>query len=293
MKQSMAIQLTLLIWVGLMASSFPVAATIAPYASPWLTTWLRFLLAAALLYPWVRSGLKGSINKQMATKYLLISSTLVGFFVGMFESLNHTTALNTSVWYTLVPLVSVGLSYFWFKVPARPVMVMGFITGASGAVWVLLTSRHNELFIFSPKGDGLFLLACVSLSLHVVFTKQWLTKTKPKFGTFWILAFGSVLLTPVALWRAAPGEVDWPNMVFWLNLIYLTVFTTLVTFFLQQFLLQRVGSAKLLAYTFLIPTLVALPSLLDSVNLALIFILPGLALTLLSLYLIQRPASVE
>ena len=112
--------LLLVLWAWLMASSFMISGKVVPYANPLVTTELRFLLAAMIFLPFLlldgkKGSLTGLLRKEIIGPYLIISGTLVTFFIGMFWALQTTTALNTSVIYTLVPLIGVIVSWLWLK----------------------------------------------------------------------------------------------------------------------------------------------------------------------------------
>ncbi len=293
MKRLMSENLILLLWVSLMASSFVVSADLIPYANSIASTGLRFVLASILMIPFVVINYKTSNTQFKASKkvyinYSFISLFLVLFFVGLFEALKTTTAMRTSVIYTLVPLLSILLTYFGLKLKTSKTKLLGFALGTIGAVWVLLAFNKNGADIFTwYVGDGIFLLACLSLSIHVVLVKKWGADVPPIQGSFYIMFFGSVMLLPLMMIFGELDSVAWSTHEFWQILIYLTVFTTMATFFLQQYLVQKVGPNHLLAFTYLIPILVVIPQgwaamsqLNDSVS--------GILITLLALYLISK-----
>ncbi len=281
--------LMLLISVALVASSFPVAANITELASPVATTAFRFILAALLFFPLVYQQLGKSIDIKMAAKFLLISGTLVGYFLGMFEALRYTTAINTSAFFTLVPLIGVGLSFLWLKLRTSLVMIAGFVIGTLGSLWVLFTGQGlSPLSMEFNRGDAIFLVACVSMAAHVTLSKKWLGHLAPKVATFWILVFGSLLLLPFVFYQKELNSIPWANVSFWVQLVYLSIFTTLLTFFLQQYTVQKLGPAKVLAYSFLIPAFVAIPTNIATHQERLVYLLPGLLVILGAIYIIQK-----
>lgn len=106
-------------------------------------------------------------------------------------------------------------------------------------------------------------------------------------GSFYIMTLGSLMLLPLMALYGELEQVIWQAHEFWTILLYLTVFTTMATFFLQQYLVQSVGPNQLLAFTYLIPILVVISqgwtAILDLVNSA-----SGIFLTLLALYMISK-----
>ena len=112
----------------------------------------------------------------------------------------------------------------------------------------------------------------------------------PAVGAFYIMSLGSLLLLPFLILFGDLSNVAWQQAKFWQVLIYLTVFTTIATFFLQQHLLKKVGANRLLAFTYLIPTLVVIPQEIENIS-QLYSGLPGIILTILALYLIAHNAN--
>jgi drug/metabolite transporter (DMT)-like permease len=260
---------SLLLWAWLMASSFIVSGHMVAFASPIATSAFRFLLALLILFPvllfsWQRAGLSKAeqfqalfSSGQRIFHYVVISGALVGFFIGLFVALQSTTPLNTSVLYTLVPLMGVFITKVWLKEAAPLWQIVGFVLGSIGAVVVLLSTQpYDDLQWHS--GDYLFLGACVLLAFHVVSVQKWGRSLGALSGAFMIMLFGTLWLLPAALIWGELSQVRWLSQDFWVTILYLTVFTTLFTFVLQQRLVMTAGASRLLAFSYTIPVWVAL-----------------------------------
>jgi len=279
---------SILLWAWLMASSFVVSANMLVYASPIATSVFRFILALLMVFlllilKWKRAGLKVSDqlsqllgSRQQCLHYIMISGALVGFFIGLFAALEYTTALNTSVLYTLVPLMGVLISRILLNERLNFLKVAGFIIGSIGASVVLFSTQSmlsNMLSVSSGqglnrviaeimhfdwnKGDLIFLAACVLLALHLVSVQKWGRSLPALSGAFMIMLFGSLWLVPISLIWGNLDQVQWQLAGFWVNALYLTVFATLFTFVLQQRLVVTVGASRLLAFSYTIPVWVA------------------------------------
>lgn len=292
MKWLLSNNVFLLLWVSLMASSFVVSADLIPYANSIASTGLRFILASLLMLPIVVINYQSIGSKKIYFQYSIISLFLVMFFIGLFEALKTTTAMRTSVIYTLVPLISLLLTYVVLKTKTAKVKLLGFLLGTLGATLVLLAfNQDNVDFLTWQTGDSIFVLACVSLSIYVILVKKWGADVPPVQGSFYIMVLGGLMLLPFMAVLGELENVAWSSIGFWQILLYLTVFTTMATFFLQQYLVQRIGPNQLLAVTYLIPILVVIPEdwaavshLKDSVS--------GILITLLALYLISKKQNV-
>ena len=278
----------LLLWVSLMASSFVVSADLIPYANSITSTGLRFILASIMMIPLVAMNYRPMASRKVYLHYGFISLFLVLFFIGLFEALKTTTAMRTSVIYTLVPLISIVFTFALLKTKTSRTKLLGFILGSIGAILVLLAFNQDDVdFLSWNSGDSIFIVACFCLSIHVVLVKKWGADVPPIQGSFYIMVLGGLMLLPFMAIFGELDQVAWTVREFWQILLYLTVFTTMATFFLQQRLVQKVGPNQLLAFTYLIPILVVIPQgwsvishLKDSVS--------GILLTLLALYLISK-----
>lgn len=277
----------LFVWLILTASSFVVSAELLPHANPIASTGLRFLLACVLMLPFFLRRIP-VLTRKIVLRYLWISLFLVLFFVGLFKSLQTTTALRVSVIYTLLPLLTVFVSYCALRFRASPRQLVGFVLGSGGAVWGLLaTSGDGFDFWVWHSGDSLFLLSCVCLALHVVLIKKWLVSVDPVQSVFMILLMGGVLLIPFVLSYGELQQVHWESQNFWITFLYLTCFTTIGTFLLQQYLLRHFGPDHLLAVSYLIPFCILLPNAVSHLD-KLYYALPGFFITAMAMPIIFR-----
>ena len=247
----------LAIWLFLTASSFVVAEQLMPYANSIASTAMRFLLAAFLLLLITRGRYLRAVSTELVLKYFLVATLLVVFFLGLFVALETTTSVKTSVIYTLLPLMTVLLSFVVAGVKPSSVQCIGFVLGSSGALWLLLDLNHEDFSRWQwVSGDGVFLTACSSLALHVVLLKRWFTAESPVQTVSYMLIFGSVLLLPILIVWGEIETLQWRELGFWWPLLYLTCFATLGTFLLQQRLLQELSANHLLAASYLSPIIV-------------------------------------
>ncbi|MBJ7554982.1 DMT family transporter [Marinomonas spartinae] len=298
--------LLLLLWAWLMASSFIVSGHMVQYASPLATSAVRFLLSLLMMLPalmvsWHRSGLNILDqfhalfqSKRRLLHYLMISGALVGFFVGLFTSLEFTTPLHTSVLYTLIPLMGVLIAFVWLRELPSWWRVLGFVLGSMGAMIVLLATHSSGTFGWN-KGDSLFLGACLLLAFHVVSVQKWGHTLGALPGAFMIMLFGTVWLLPIALIWGNIEQVQWLSFGFWSTILYLTIFTTLLTFVLQQRLVTTVGASRLLAFSYTVPIWVAVYTAFSQARWSDLFdfgFVTGVSIVLLALILIRDKRGV-
>lgn len=279
----------------LIASSFPVGATITHALPPAVLMFFRFLLAALLFSPFVlvKNGFQlPSLRKTF--NYMVISIPLVAFFWCMFESLRYTSLLNTSAMFTLVPTITAVLAVFINKDVIHHNRAVGIFLGTIGAVWIVFRGDLKALLALNLNyGDFVFLIGCLSLGLYNTLIKRLYQNEPMELMTFWVLCWGTLWL--FALSWADMDQIDWlsVNKTVFAGIAYLSLFTTLTTFFLAQFSIVRIGAAKVAAYNFLTPVFVILISVVLGMERILPVTLPGILLVVGAMLLIQWEKSSQ
>ena len=107
--------LAMLVFTFLISTSFTVGRRISPELDPLVITLLRFSLALMLfaLIAAVRRERMPRLSARNLARYAWLAGLLIGYFVLMFEALRWTTALNTSAVFTLAPVITAVLSWYW------------------------------------------------------------------------------------------------------------------------------------------------------------------------------------
>lgn len=275
----------------LIATSFPVVASIAGTMDSLILTSLRFALASLLFLPLVALRYRTQMipHGSALLRYAALSAPLVGFFYAMFESLQTTTAVNTGTLYTFVPIFAAlfTLLVLGEGLTSRRLIALG--TGMVGALWVVFRGDPARLVELDlALGDAIFLAGTASLGLYAVLVKHLHRNEPMAVMTFWTLVTGSGWLLIlgwdglVALrWHAIEPLVIGA-------IAYLAIFTTLVTFLLTQQAVAVIGPTRTMAYSYLNPSFVALLTWILGDGALGWGVLPGVGFTLLSMAVLQR-----
>ncbi|MEM8741492.1 MAG: DMT family transporter [Pseudomonadota bacterium] len=283
--------LAMLIYAGLVSGSFSLGALAAPHLEPASLNLLRFLLATALMGGLAAAS--GTLRRQHgagAWRYLLLGGLMAVFFVLMFEALLRTDPVSTGTVFTLIPAMAALFGWMVLRQRTTPRMAAALAVGAAGAVWVIFRGDWAGMLAFRVgTGEAIFVIGCAALALYAPLIPR-LNRGEPPlvftFGvlagaTLWLGVTGAAGLTRVDL-AALPGVV-------WLAILYLAVLATSVSFFLQQFAALRLPAGTVMAYTYLVPSLVVLWEGLLGHGWAAARILSGVALTALAL--LAQPAA--
>jgi drug/metabolite transporter (DMT)-like permease len=255
-----AIHACMLLSAFLVSTSFTVGKAITPFMDPVVLTLVRFVLATLLFAPYVGRTFGLFYPGAVALlRYSLISAALVGFFWLMFLSLRITSPLNTGVIFTTVPGISGVYSWFLLRERLGRYRILALGLAMAGALWVIFEGDVQRLLRMQLNhGDLIFFGGCLLMALYMPLVKLlhrgepmavmtfWILAT----GCFWLLLFASTKL-PGFPWASIPGKV-------WLGITYLSIFTTIITFFISQWATLHLGPTRVMAYSYLYPPLIVL-----------------------------------
>jgi len=280
----------MILTIILAASSFPVGAIITNDLPPSVMMFLRFLLAAILFAPYV--FIKNSFTfptwKNMYY-YLIISIPLAVFFWCMFESLRYTSVLNTGALYTLVPAITAIYALLINREITNKFRSFGLFIGTLGALWIIFRGDFDALISLKFNyGDLIFILGCLFLGLYNPLVKKFYSGEPMEVMTFWVLLSGAGWLLIAS--GSSIINVDWysvENSVYG-GIFYLAFFSTLITFFLVQLCIIRIGATKVAAYGFLTPIFIIIISISIGMDKFEAATLPGIILVIIAMYIIQR-----
>ncbi len=209
----------------------------------------------------------------------------------MFLSLRYTSSLNISVIFTLVPAIS-GIYAAWFaRERIGPNLLLVLSVGLVGALWVIFRGDLEEFRGMSlNKGDLIFFGGCLAMGLYTPLIRVMHRNEPMEVMTFWILVTGCVWLLPGAL--LGLGNTNWTVVPLstWLWILYLALFSTVITFYLTQYGTRVIGPTRTISYSYLYPLLVMILDFLLGKGWPELQVLPGVFLTLSAMLILLLPS---
>ncbi len=280
----------MLAFSALVAGSFSLGAMAAPYVSPAALTVLRFALAGSLVgaAALATTGLPRSAWVA-PWRYLVLGGLLAAYFVLMFKGLQTAAAISTAAVFTLTPIMAAGFGWLLLRQITTPRMALALTIGAIGALWVIFRADLAALMRFQiGNGEILYFWGCVAHALYAPMVRK-LNRGEPAVVfTFGMMVAGFALLVLWG-WRDVL-ETDWATLpgIVWVCLIYVAVAASSMTFVLLQYATLRLPSAKVMAYTYLVPSWVILWEIAFGRTPPPTLVLGGVVLTVLALILLLR-----
>jgi drug/metabolite transporter (DMT)-like permease len=280
----------MLAFSALVAGSFSLGRLAAPLIEPEALTVVRFVLAGALVgvAAFATTGIRRAAL-QAPWRYLVLGGLLAIYFVLMFYGLQTADAVSASAVFTLTPLMSAGFGWLLLRQRLTGRMGLALAIGAAGALWVIFRADLAALLRFHiGRGEFIYFWGCMAHAAYTPMVRK-LNRGEPAVVfTFGMMLAGVLILS---LWGApAVLRTDWAALpvIVWIALVYLAVAASAMTFVLLQYATLRLPSAKVMAYTYLVPAWVILWEIALHGSWPPALLLVGVALTGLGLVLLLK-----
>ncbi|MGJ8545828.1 MAG: DMT family transporter [Sulfitobacter sp.] len=287
--------LAMLVFSAGVAGSFSLGALIANDIAPTAFNAMRFLIAIVIVGAVALAG-KGIPRSALAApwRYAVLGGLFSVYFVLMFEGLKTAAPVSAAAVFTLVPMMSAVIAYFLLAQLTTRRMALALAIGGGGALWVIFRGDPAALLGFEiGRGEGIYFLGCISHAVYTPMVRRLNRGESPLIFTLFTLIGAGAAVTLYG-WPAILAT-DWlhlPGLV-WITLGYVAAVATALTIVLLQFAALRLPSAKVMAYTYLVPSWVILWELALGNAPPPGLVLGGVALTILALSLLLRDETAQ
>jgi drug/metabolite transporter (DMT)-like permease len=282
--------LAMLAFSALVAGSFSLGGLAAPHIDPGALAVVRFLLAGALVGAAAAATTGIPRSAWVAPWRYLVLGVLMGtYFVLMFEGLKTAAPVSAAAVFTLTPLMAAGFGWLFLRQLLTSRMALALAIGGCGALWVIFRADLQALLALEiGKGEVIYFAGCMAHAAYTPLIRK-LNRGEPAIVfTFGMMMGGLVLLTLYA-WPALVAT-DWAALpgIVWITLVYVAVAASAMTFVLLQYASLRLPAAKVMAYTYLVPSWVILWEIALHGAVPPGLVLVGVAMTMLALGLLLK-----
>ncbi|WP_435141000.1 DMT family transporter [Pseudopelagicola sp. nBUS_19] len=282
--------LAMLLFSSLVAGSFSLGALVANDLNPAALNWIRFLIAGIVIGV-VAILTKGVPRSAVVApwRYLILGGLFAAYFVLMFEGLKTAAPFSTAAVFTLTPMMSAGFGWVLLRQITTRRMAVALAIGAFGAVWVIFRADLHALMMFRiGQGEVYYFWGCLAHALYTPMVRKLNRGEAPVVFTFGTLIAGFVILSIYG--KNDILEVNWTELsgLVWVTVLYVAVFASAATFVLLQFATLHLPSAKVMAYTYLVPSWVAIWEIMLGHGAPNFLVLVGVGFTVIALLLLLR-----
>lgn len=271
----------------LLFASLPIAVKfVLPSIDPVGILFFR-VTGSALAFAVIRASLPPQPIASRRDLWALAGLALLGVVANQWlflEGTKRTTAINTNVLITTIPVFTLAIALLLGRERASPAKLGGIVLAASGALYLIGLDR---LHLDREGTMGAALIACTSIcyAAYLVLSKGLLERYRPLTVVSHVFLFGAVMVVPAGLVSLREVDLTAQPAGAVVGLAYIVVFPSIVTYFLSVWALRRTASSLVAMYVYLQPlvTAVAAPLILGErvtprAGLAALLIFAGLAL---------------
>ena len=288
MRPELRGHLAMLIFSSLVAGSFSLGSMVANEIAPEALTAIRFGLAALVIgvAALATTGFRRA-DFSAPWRYLVLGGLFAAYFVLMFYGLKTAPPVSAAAVFTLTPVMSGVVGWVLLRQVTTPRMALALAIGGAGALWVIFRADLSAFLAFEiGQGEIIYFIGCASHAIYTPMVRRLNRGESPVVFTFGTLVAGGVILTLFG-W----GDIratDWGGLpgVVWIGLAYLVIFATASSFVLLQFAALRLPSAKVMAYTYLVPSWVILWEIALGNGVPNGLVLIGIVMTAVALWLL-------
>ena len=294
MKPQTQGHLAMLLFSALVAGSFSLGGMVANEIAPLALNAVRFVIAGVAVgtVALVTTGIPR--NAFVAPwRYALLGGFFAIYFVLMFEGLKTSPPVSSAAVFTLVPAMAGVFAWFLLRQRTTLRMALALAIGGAGALWVIFRADIAALLAFDiGRGEVIFFFGCIA---HAVYTP--LVRRLNRGESAVVFSFGTLVAGSIWLMLVGGRDIaatDWAALrpMVWVTILYVSLCASAITFVLVQFATLRLPSAKVMAYTYLVPSWVIVWEAVLGNGLPPVMIGLGIALTVLALLLLLRDDDV-
>lgn len=245
--------LSTIFWAG----AFIAGKLSAPYIPAFTLTFLRFSLAALILYFIIKKkeGFSFKLSKKDIPVFAFTGIVgMFGYHVFFFNALKYTTAINSSIIAATNPLITTILSIIFLKDSINMKRILGIILSFIG---VFLTLTNADISIFKTlsfnKGDILMLIAVLMWASYSVYSKKVMNNYSPLILTYYSFLFCTIFLIPFVIYEA-PWKLIYKIPYYsYIASIYMSIFPSVIGYLVQQMSIKQIGPSKTAIFVNLVP----------------------------------------
>ena len=245
-----------LVWSGaFIAGKFAV-----PYIPVFTLTFLRFLIASAVLYPVMKvyNRAHPEDNFRLTKKYIpLFLFTgivgMLGYHVLFFTALKYTTAINSSIIGAMNPIVTTVIASIALKHRPPAAQTAGILLSFTGVVLTITGCNLSMLASFDfNRGDLFMAAAVVCWASYAVISRAKGAGVPPLALTFYSFVFCTIALIPFVIWEQ-PWTLEAIPLSAILATVFMAVFSSVIGYMLQQIAIKKIGASKSSIFVNLVP----------------------------------------
>ena len=274
-------------------SSNYVVGRLAPGEVPpiGLSFW-RWVVAAIIILPFTWRGILE--HALLIKDYLKLYFQLTFFLVilgntTIYLALNYTTAINASIVAMAEPVVTILLTWLFFRETITKSQALGVLIAAAGVLIVILRGNLLALSDIEFNSGDLWMLASVSgFASYAAFLRKSPKQIPPIILINIVAVLGVILLLPFYIWETTTVMPMNFNLATVISVLWVAIIVAAAGFGLWNVGIREVGANKASAFIYLrllFATVLAIIILGETLK---VYHFPAFILIIAGVYLVSR-----
>ena len=274
-------------------SSNYVVGRLAPGEVPpiGLSFW-RWVVAAIIILPFTWRGILE--HALLIKNYLKLYFELTFFLVilgntTIYLALNYTTAINASIVAMAEPVVTILLTWLFFRETITKSQALGVLIAAAGVLIVILRGNLLALSDIEFNSGDLWMLASVSgFASYAAFLRKSPKQIPPIILINIVAVLGVILLLPFYIWETTTVMPMNFNLATVISVLWVAIIVAAAGFGLWNVGIREVGANKASAFIYLrllFATVLAIIILGETLK---VYHFPAFILIIAGVYLVSR-----
>lgn len=245
--------LTVLFWAG----NFVLARGVHDIIPPVTLAFWRWSLAVLIFLPFSIRSLVDQwkvirAHWKLLSVFSILSVTNYNTFI--YIALQSTTAINTALVQSFIPVFIVFLSWVIFRERINIRQGFGVLLSFCGLLWILSYGKPAALLSLAfSTGDLWAVSACISWAVYSVLLKLRPQGVNPAALLEALMILGTVFLIPFFLWELTTAPAMPLSATTLGSIIYVAVFPSVLSYFFWNKAVAMVGANKSGIFLHLMP----------------------------------------
>lgn len=264
--------ITILIW----GTTFISTKILLTQFSPEEILAYRFFLAFLILIVIYPRKVKLLPIKEELLFFLLGATGISLYYWTENLALKYTYASNVGLISSSIPIFTALIAHFIYNNEKFTINIfLGFIIAIIGISIVVYNGKVLKL---NPKGDLMAIISAVLFSVYSILIKKVNDKYNQIFVVRKIFFYGIVTMLPILfISKASIFKVSSLDINIVLNLLFLSVFASVLCFLMWNKAINIIGSIKTTNYIYLVPLITMISSnIILGENISALMLLGGL-----------------
>jgi len=268
MKQShtldyFLIVITMFFW-GL---SWPITKILVPLATSFQIGFFRFIFASSIYLIIFFIKFRGNIGKytlKTCVQFFILGLLgIFGYGILFLTALRYTTSAQGAVLAGIQPAIITILSRLIHKERLVPRWrYFGLIFSFTGVVVIVGIAPFIDFNSQYLIGNSIVVIAFLFFAAYSVYGKSVMQTHSAFETTTWAAFFGAIMFGGMALIENRWDQLQWKSGIFWISILILAIFVTVISFFCYFFVIKRIGATKTGIFINLVPVFGVLSSVI-------------------------------